>query len=110
MAAQFGNALEYTAKRAEKGGVEVPRSDPYHPYTVVVASLRCIWQTNVHAKPFRSVLIKYRENFSINGLEPTRLLPQLINSRFESHASVHRHTSCMHQYHLVQGKNGRGAC
>ena len=26
MAAQFGNALEYTEKRAEKGGVEAPRS------------------------------------------------------------------------------------
>jgi hypothetical protein len=26
MAAQFGNALKYTAKRAEKGGVKAPRS------------------------------------------------------------------------------------
>ena len=56
MAAQFRNALEYTEKRAEKGGVEAPRSITLSTpiATVVVDIHRAIWQTNFQAKPFNS--------------------------------------------------------
>jgi hypothetical protein len=55
MAAQFGNALEYTRKRAKKGGMETPRSITLITlYTVAVTIQRAIWQTNFQAKPFNS--------------------------------------------------------
>ena len=63
MAAQFGNALKYTAKRAEKGGVQAPRSITLSTpiATVVVDIHRAIWQTNFQAKPFNSAATPFFE-------------------------------------------------